>query len=79
MFPGIPPARDPHPARVFLCNSIVTGLHWFIIFRTVNISYRVSSLQSFTYLTYTLRTSVTIFFTKLLEIYNILELLIKYL
>ena len=38
MFPGIPPTREHHRVRVFLCNNIVTGLHWFIIFRTVSIS-----------------------------------------
>ena len=44
MFPGSPPASDQwwgdhHRVRVFLCNSIVTGLHSFIIFRSVNISF----------------------------------------
>ena len=49
MFPGISPANDHwwgdhHRVRVFLCNSIVTGLHWIYDYRSVNISRLVHHL-----------------------------------
>ena len=43
MFPGIPAASDQwwgdhQQTRVFLCDSIVTGLYWIYDYRSVNIS-----------------------------------------
>ena len=79
MFPKIPPASDQwwvdhHRTRVFLCNSIVTSLDLWL----QNSQRLFTGVSPFSHSpTYTLHTSVTIFFTRLLEIYIFFEVLIK--
>ena len=80
MLSGIPSVReqwwgDHHRVKVFLCNSIVTGL---IIFRTANISLSGFHPSIIYLLNLYLTHQRNYLSTKLLEIYTIFELLIKH-
>ena len=69
---------DHHRARVFFATASSSNFTDSSSLEQSTSLFRVSTLQSVTYLTYALRIIVTIFSTRLLEICNIFELLIKH-